>query len=210
MVFDRVELGQEGRLALAVVGEGCTGGGEGFVDVAVSDVVELGQVLAVVGRLHHERRSQRRRAVVSQAVHLNVVGMAIRAVGVIAHHGVDLLVGEEPQQATRGLVEVGVAEGRRVGGRLRVGHPRVGVPEPFHPMRTENLVGRERLTGSPIAQRLAPQVLVGFTRVAACPVRHEHPKPRRCSGRHGRPREDALVVGMSVEEQKRPRHGDRR
>jgi hypothetical protein len=80
--------------SIDVVGQFCFGRSEVFADVAVPIVFESRHVLAVVGCVEDPASSEFGPTVTGNVMHLDVVGMAVRSIAVVANNDIDAFVGE--------------------------------------------------------------------------------------------------------------------
>ena len=136
-------------------------------------------------------------------MHLQMIGVAVGAVAVVAHHRRDRLAGQQRNQALDHALNPGVAERSRVGVGGRARHAGIGIAEPLDPGHAETLAGQFGLRRAALAQCLTAQVGGGLTGVTVGAVDHDGPQPQGVRlGQRGRG-EDGLVVGMGVQEQQR-------
>jgi len=104
---------------------------------------------------------------VQHAVHLHVVGVPVAAVPVVADGDVGVLLVEEGREAGSGLVDRGGGEGAVVRVLVPARHPRVGVPEPRHPVQADRGGRRLGLDAAPVDDRLVLAEVVGCLAVVA-------------------------------------------
>ena len=144
----------------------------------------------------------------ADAVHLNVIGMAVVAVLVVDRQHVGLFALEDAGEARRRLLDVGARERTRsVVGRLS-GHPRVEVVEELDAIDAEDL-GRGVELGDPsVDEPLAGSERVGCVLAQLAARRgHEHdPVTFALGARHRAARGDGFVVGMGVKQDECVRH----
>lgn len=134
-------------------------------------------------------------------VHLDVVGVAVAAVPVVADEDVGVLLVEDRGEAAGGLVELGTVEGPVPGVVLPAGHAGVDVAEPGDAGGARD--GSRGLGLLPTVVGEAPpfaQVVGDGPVLAAGRVDDDHPAAG-AGGEGHRPGGPAgLVVGMGVEE----------
>ena len=156
--------------------------------------------VAVHRRLQHPGPAGRELgAAVHQVVDLDVVGVAVAAVPVVADHDVGALLIEDLGEPARGLLEVCEVEGARVVVLLPPGHAGVGVAEPGHPGEPEDARGRLRLAAAAIDHSLTLGQVVRRLPVVAVRREHHHDAvPLGGGTRHGSGGLGRLVIGMGM------------
>ena len=142
----------------------------------------------------------------TDAVHLDVVGVAVHAVPVVHHDHVGLLLAQHRRQPLGGLVEVDPPEGVGLVVLRPARHPGVGVAEPHDPGHAEHLGRPLGLGPAPLDHRLLAEVLGGLA-VAAVGAHDEHDAvPLRRGAGHRPAGAAGLIVRMGVHEHQ-GRHG---
>ena len=152
-------------------------------------------------RLQHAGHTGHLGGPVTDAVHLNVIGVAVAAVVVVHGEYVGLLLGEDRCQTPRRLVHIGLPEGiREVIGRL-AHHPRVDVPEELHTIHPEHLRSSEGLGDPSLPERLAllEDPWLGFTPFATGRHHQHHTSTGRRGLGHQPTGGNGFVVGVGME-----------
>jgi hypothetical protein len=138
---------------------------------------------------------------VEDRVHLDVVGVPVTAVPVVADRDVGALLVEHGREPRGGLLEGCHGEGALVRVLLPAAHPGVGVAEPDDPGQPQDGCGCLGLPASAVDDRLARfQVVGGLTVVAVGGEDDDHPASLVDGAGHGARGLRGLVVGMGVEE----------